>query len=166
MIEFKEKGSKELVLLYVATQCRGKGLVYNQDLLHVRENDCFTTDGHAMFMVKDNLGLEPGAYRILKRAKSNIQLEKVDSQSPDVSRVIPRLKDEWPVVGDFKIGYNNPALIVAAITRAMEKNTIDQNKVPVFSSANSHFSVKVKDDLSPVVFENDSELALVMPLRC
>ena len=158
--------TKEQVMLYAATQCKGKNNDKRStlDLLHVRENDCFTTNGHNLFMVKDNLGLKPGAYQINKRTKTKVELVITDKESPEVSRVIPRDKDDWPVIGEFKIT-DHPAGVNAVITRAMEKNCIDQNLIPSFTSANSHYVVKVKDDFKPVIFENKTELALVMPFR-
>lgn len=145
-----------------------KPVFYN---MYVDENGVAScTDGKRLHCAKET-GLETGFYSVVKITKSEIILNKFETDIgtfPNIKQVIP---DDASVVKTIEVSgrnlkLNGNAWGITDIIRAMdERNTVAINFVnDILGDDNELFKVKIFAMGVPVKFESGNKTAVIMPI--
>lgn len=130
------------------------------------------TDSHRVHQAEVETDIEPGLYRVIKRLKTSLQLQKEpeDIRYPDTDSVWPDLEAITPVElehVDYEPGHpykpERRFIPVAQVIRAMKGNAINVDFI-----IDTLPMEKVYPPENPAVgvtFTKDNRKALVMPIR-
>lgn len=127
--------------------------------LYVDENNIVGTDGKRLHMI-DNPGIEQGMYQIIKRAKTELQIIKVEediSKYPNFRRLF---KESYSTI---YFEYDDTYVRYAQVIRTMTKESFN---FWFFEDIDpSKFSEFYACDNEAIYFKGDDRIALIMPIR-
>ena len=129
----------------------------------VADEKIIATDGQRLHCYCENDVLINGFYAVVKATKTKIILDYKGSEidypeSRDLFIVDEPL--EYFVVGGININAS-----YAKIIRSLKESTMDFRYIEDLLCLDEVFNCFTRDDESPIVFENDSKKAIIMPRR-
>jgi len=121
----------------------------------------YATDGSRLHKIEsgpDHFGI----WKVIKNTKIRTILEKTDKQVnefPDMKSIFPNTSDAKRVACE----YAYPEITYAKIIRTMDNNTLNFHFLEDVLC--DTFTAFIVSDTDPIVFENGTKTALIMPMR-
>ena len=142
--------------------------------VYVKDGTITATDGNRLHHLKYTNGrdYDNGFYKVIKRTKSSIILsyneESAKLNYPNIEALIEKPEGHEIIAQrkeDFKTGKIHSFYVYTEIIRALFENTIDYEYLNDALADDNEYTVTIKDDTSPIHFEREDRIALLMPLR-
>jgi len=180
-LKHADNGYTDLKWVISAVSAAGKNDVrYMLNGLHVENNKVIGTDGHRLHMadLTDKVTIPDGNYSF-RTGKDFITLEPInpeDGNYPNWKRVIPdreKLQGEtFELRSDThkKFGgdtsHFRQKVIAHHMVKSEFKSTLNLSYLEDVNLPDTDWKVTIFDALSPVLFENCTKTAVIMPVRC